>query len=94
LVLRDGDPWLLIECKSGDIEPSPALLHFQRLLHLNRAFQLVARPGYDRQYVPSGVRVMDYERFFAGLVWRSILKRRFRTMPKMVPPQELPPVEA
>jgi hypothetical protein len=32
------------------------------------AVQLVQRPGYDRDYPKLGVRVVDYERFFAGLV--------------------------
>lgn len=68
LVLREGRPWMLVECKSGDTDPSPALLYFQSQLGGTRAFQLVRRPGYDRLYTKTNVRVMDYERFFAGLV--------------------------
>lgn len=68
LVVRDGKPWLLVECKSDDVAPSPALVHFRRLLRVDRAVQLVTRAGYDRQYPATGVRVMSYERFFAGLV--------------------------
>ena len=68
LVVRDGRPFWLVECKFGDTQPSPALLHFGPMLGGPRAFQLVAKPGYDRVYAQTGVRVLDYERFFAGLV--------------------------
>jgi predicted AAA+ superfamily ATPase len=68
LVIRDGEPWLLVECKSGETAPSPALLYFQSILRVGRAFQLVTRPAYDRLYAKTGVRVLHYERFFAGLV--------------------------
>ncbi len=68
LVIRDGEPWLMVECKSGDTAPSPALLYFQNILRVGRAFQLVTRPDYDRLYAKTGVRVLYYERFFAGLV--------------------------
>ena len=37
-------------------------------LRAPRAFQLVTRDGYDREYPVLGVRVMAYERFLAGLV--------------------------
>jgi hypothetical protein len=68
LVIRDGEPWLLVECKSAETAPSPALLYFQNILRVGRAFQLVTRPHYDRLYAKTGVRVLHYERFFAGLV--------------------------
>jgi hypothetical protein len=68
LVLRDGRPWCLVECKSGDVDPSPALAHFQAQLGGVRAYQLVRKPGYDRAYAKTGLRVLDYERFLAGLV--------------------------
>jgi predicted AAA+ superfamily ATPase len=68
LVVRDGRPFWLVECKSGDTKPSPALLHFGPMLGGPRAFQLVTKPGYDRVYAQTGIRVLDHERFFAGLV--------------------------
>ncbi|MES1206391.1 MAG: AAA family ATPase [Pseudomonadota bacterium] len=68
LVLRDGRPWLLVECKSNDIDPSPALDHFARQLGVSRAFQLVTKPGYDRVYTQKNVRVVSYERFLAGWI--------------------------
>ncbi len=68
LVLRDGRPWLLVECKSNDIEPNPALDNFRRQLDAPRAFQLVTRAGYDRLYAHSHVRVLSYEKFLAGWI--------------------------
>lgn len=68
LILRDGLPWMLVECKSGETEPSPDLERFRRPLGVERSFQLVTRAGYDREYPASGLRVLSYERFFAGWV--------------------------
>lgn len=68
LVLRDGRPWLLVECKSNDIDPSPALDHFRRQIGAPRAFQLVTRSGYDRIYAHTNVRVLSYEKFLAGWI--------------------------
>lgn len=68
LVLRDGKPWMMVECKSGDTEPSPALERFRRQLGVTQAFQLVTRAGYDREYPALSLRVMSYERFLAGWV--------------------------
>jgi predicted AAA+ superfamily ATPase len=66
LVVRDSRPWALVECKSNDIEPSPALGRFKRQLSVDRAYQLVTRAGYDRVYAESGIRVVSYEKFLAG----------------------------
>ena len=52
----------------GKAAPSPALLYFQNLLGVGRAFQLVSPPNYDRLNAKTGVRVLHYERFFAELV--------------------------
>jgi hypothetical protein len=68
LVVRDGRPWLLVECKSNDVDPSPALGHFGRQLGTSRAFQLVTRPGYDRVYAHTNLRVLSYEKFLAGWI--------------------------
>ncbi len=68
LVVRDGSPWCLVECKTNDVEPAAALLHFRERLRAPLAFQLVRRPGYDRDYPRLKIRVLDHERFFAGLV--------------------------
>lgn len=68
LVLRDGKPWLLAECKSAETEPSPALRHYRALLSPKHCFQLVDVRGFDREWPAYGVRVIDYERFFSSLV--------------------------
>lgn len=68
LVVRDKTPWLLVECKSGDVAPSASLLHFATELRVQRSFQLVERSGFDREYPVHHLRVLDYERFFSGLV--------------------------
>ena len=68
LVVRDGRPFWLVECTSSDTQPSPSLLHFMARLGGARAFQLVSKPGYDRVHAQDGLRVLDYERFLAGLV--------------------------
>ena len=68
LVVRDGAPWMLVECKSGSTSPAPALVRFARELETEHRIQLVDKPGHDRVFAESGVRVMGYERFLAGLV--------------------------
>ena len=47
LVIRDGSPILMVEVKSGELDPSPTLLKFQSMLHVP-AVQLVRRPGVNR----------------------------------------------
>lgn len=41
LVVRDGEPWFLVEVKSSDDKLSPALLHFQAQCNAPHAFQVV-----------------------------------------------------
>jgi predicted AAA+ superfamily ATPase len=68
LLTRDRRPWMLVECKSGQTSPAPALVHFAHKLGTSHNYQVVARPGHDRFYPEHGVRVIDLERFLAGLV--------------------------
>lgn len=67
-VLRDGKPWLLVECKTTETEPSPHLLYFRSLLAPQHAIQPVDIEGYDRRHPGLGVRVVSYERFFSAWV--------------------------
>ena len=67
LVVRDDKPWMLVECRSSDVEPSAVLRSFRDRLDVPRAFQLVTRAAYDRDYPAMGVRVIDYARFLAGI---------------------------
>jgi predicted AAA+ superfamily ATPase len=68
LVVRDRRPWMLVECKSGQLEPARHLVKFTKLLRPAHSFQLVERSGHDRAFPEHRLRVVDYERFFAGLV--------------------------
>ncbi len=68
LVIRDRKPWMLVECKTGNASPASALIHFAHELGTSHNYQLVARPGHDRSFPEHGIRVMDTERFLAGLV--------------------------
>jgi len=68
VVLRDGRPWMLVECKSGDTAPSRALVKYVAAFGTRRNYQLVDRPGYDRTRAEGEIRVIEYGRFLAGLV--------------------------
>ena len=67
-ITSDGSPWMLVECKSADLQPSKHLLAYTARLKPTYAIQLVERPGYDRSYPDSGARVLDYEKFLSGLI--------------------------
>ena len=67
LVLRDHRPWLAVECKSNQRVPSGNLVHFSDRLEVPLRFQLVNGVRFDRAYPETKVRVLDYERFLAGL---------------------------
>ena len=68
LLLRDRKPWMLVECKSGETEPSRDLLLFTGLLKPAHSFQLVANESFDRVYAEYGIRVLGYEKFLSGLL--------------------------
>jgi uncharacterized protein len=69
LVLEEGRPWMLIECKTGEKEPSKQLRRFGEMLKPKYQLQLVHGKGaYRRDYPAFGVTVLDYETFFAGLL--------------------------
>lgn len=67
LVVRDKAPWMLVECKSGNSNPSTSLRYFSALLKPRHAIQLVAEPSHDRTFAELKIRVIGYERFFAQL---------------------------
>jgi len=46
LVIRDGQPWFLVEAKLSDKTPSPALHHFQNQTKAPHAFQIVKNLPY------------------------------------------------
>jgi uncharacterized protein len=46
LVVRDGEPWFLVEVKAGDTSPSPHLAHYQGQTGAPHAFQVVLNLPY------------------------------------------------
>lgn len=68
LIVANKKPWMLVECKSGSKTPSPHLLYFSQKLKTPLNFQLIESKGYDKRHRACRVRVMDYEKFFSGLV--------------------------
>ena len=56
LIAKDGEPYMLVECKTSMDEPmSPALLHFQKVLKVPYAFQVAV----DGEY--AGVNPIEYK---------------------------------
>jgi predicted AAA+ superfamily ATPase len=68
LIVRDRKPWLPIEAKLNDLEPSPAWKHFLPQLSCTVGLQLVSSPGHwkwhvlgdKRVLVASAAAVLDY----------------------------------
>jgi len=46
IVIRDGEPWFLVEAKSGDVALSPHLEHFQKQTGASHAFQVSMNADY------------------------------------------------
>jgi uncharacterized protein len=70
LVTRDNKPWLLAECKTGELAPAESLRHFARVLRPEMVVQLVAAPGVHRAFeCGDGKRghVISADRFLALL---------------------------
>ena len=67
-ILRDQRPWMLVESKSSEKDPSKDLIHFKNVLKAPWAIQLVEDKGYDRFHAAHGIRVVYYEGFFASLL--------------------------
>ena len=68
LITRDANPWVLIEVKSGEKNPSKSLISFGDKLKIKHKFQLVADKNYDKVNADTGVRVVSIEKFLANLV--------------------------
>ena len=47
LVAKDGDPWMIVEAKNSDTQPTSALKGMQRRLGVEIALQVVADLPYD-----------------------------------------------
>lgn len=68
LIVRDNEPWLMIECKSNSKIPSPNLTFFSTILKPAHCFQLVSDQKFDKFYPAANIRVLGYEKFFSGLL--------------------------
>jgi len=69
LVLAEGWPWMLVECKTGAKEPSIQLRSFGNMLRPKYRLQLIYdKKPYRREYPAWGVTVIDYQTFFSGLL--------------------------
>jgi uncharacterized protein len=66
LITRQKKPWILIECKSNSLEPSKNLIYFSKILKTDMNFQLVEKQEHDRSWPHLNIRVLSYEKFFAG----------------------------
>lgn len=67
-VVKNGKPWMLIECKSGSLTPAKSLIKFSKLYGTEYNFQLVVGTNFFKIYRDVNVKVVDYESFFAGLL--------------------------
>jgi hypothetical protein len=68
VVLREGKPWMLVECKSREKEPASELVLFTEILKPAHSFQLVTDESHDRFFPERKVRVLGYEKFLSGLL--------------------------
>ncbi len=57
LIVRDRRPWLPVEVKRADVDPSPHWRRFLPALKCLRALQLVATPGVWREHSVGNARV-------------------------------------
>jgi predicted AAA+ superfamily ATPase len=69
LLVADRRPVLLIECKIAETQLSPDLLHFQQLLNVPLAIQLVSEKGHDLEWKRNGKtqRLISADRWLAAL---------------------------
>ncbi|MDE0518567.1 MAG: AAA family ATPase [Bdellovibrionales bacterium] len=68
LITKDKKTWMLVECKSQSKNISPLLLYYSKQLKTPLNFQLVDENKYDKKHRIQNVRVMEYEKFFSGLI--------------------------
>jgi predicted AAA+ superfamily ATPase len=54
LIVRDGQPWLPVEVKLRDTEPSPNWAHFLGMLPCKRGLQIVSGPAWNLRKVGPG----------------------------------------
>lgn len=70
LVTSEGNPYALIEVKSNQTQPTPSLIHFQKLLKPKFCIQIVKEKKLEkrRNLEHPNIQVMSAERFLGSLV--------------------------
>lgn len=68
LVTKNRAPWLLMECKSNNKQPTKSLLYFKEQLKPEFTYQLVTDSHFHKEYAALGVTVISAEKFFASWV--------------------------
>lgn len=68
VVLENGKPWMLVECKTGETDPHKSLIYYTEKLNPKFTFQLVYKKDFDRFYEKNNIRVINYEKFLSGLI--------------------------
>ena len=68
LVVWEGKPWLLVECKTSDTGGLRIEQRFADKLGVSHRFRVTLDSSKDYLDKPTGVRVIPAERFLAGLV--------------------------
>ncbi len=69
LVTRDKKPWLLVEVKSGNSNPTPALMHYTEVLKPKFSIQVVRDRKHERKIMAHPkIQVLEVHRFLSRLV--------------------------
>lgn len=68
LVTKNKKPWMLVECKSNDKNPSKNLIYFKDRLKTQMNFQVVTTQNYDKEFKSENIRVINYEKFLSYLI--------------------------
>lgn len=68
LITKNKKPWMLVECKSNNKNPSANLIYFKDRLATPFNFQVIKGSDYDKEFKTQNIRVMNYERFLSYLI--------------------------
>lgn len=66
LISVDKKPWMIIETKTSDENPSLSLRYFREKLKVPYSYQVLKKTGID--VIKDGIRVVSADRFLASLV--------------------------
>jgi hypothetical protein len=66
LIIKNKQPWMLIECKSNSKSISSNLYFFKNLLNTTLNYQLITGKNYHKFYSKENIHIIDYSSFFQG----------------------------